>query len=318
MKTWKFQQIEPANARGKLKEEYWDDSQWHAEEKLDGHRAIAQFCKESTRFTSRRVSVRTGKFVENTANLPHLNAAEPKLLGTVLDGEIVMFDDSDSMKVSSIMGSKPERAIKLQQETEFVVYITFDCLFFKGTDLRQLSLKERRKYLKLAIGMWGQEPYAGCVRVRRLDKRGFLNKIYKRGGEGIILKDREAVYHQRFWAKVKRVATYDVVVMGFTKAKEESEKVTGKVSTTKYKGQVGAIVFGQYVGTTLKEFGRTSGFDDVLREKFTKDGKSYLGKVMEISCQERIKKTGRFRHPQFKRWRPDKNVRQCVYRSSES
>jgi hypothetical protein len=52
--------------------------------------------------------------------------------------------------------------------------------------------------------------------------------------------------------KVKREETHDVVVMGFAEAKQESVKVDGSVSATKYAGGVGAIRFGQYkrAGTT--------------------------------------------------------------------
>jgi len=68
----KFEQIEPALARGVFSESLMSDPAWTADVKYDGHRAIAQFL-DRIRFTSRRRSVKDGKFVERTRNVPHLS-----------------------------------------------------------------------------------------------------------------------------------------------------------------------------------------------------------------------------------------------------
>lgn len=96
--------------------------------------------------------------------------------------------------------------------------------------------------------------------------------------------------------------TSDVVITGYEPGKG------------KYAGTVGAIVFGQYLRnggwTTL---GTCSGMDDKLRRSLSHED---LGKVIEIEHCGR-EPSGAFRHPQFKRFRPDKDPESCIYYEGE-
>ena len=117
----------------------------------------------------------------------------------------------------------------------------------------------------------------------------------------------------------QKSATWDVVITGFKEAKEITKKVSGEESTSKFfeKNWIGAISFGQFYDGKMIEFGYCSGMDDSLREKISNNKESYIGKVIEVGAQERLNGTGRFRHPRFLRFRPDKNAEQCVYRPGE-
>lgn len=359
MSKWTFRQIEPQPARGVLREEMWDSPDWIAEEKYDGDRRIAQFCGKVVRFTGRRKSVKDGLFVEKTENVPHLsgmtiakaiwkNGKPPThpppaaLEGTVLDGEMIaapqgtpycVENGGQSKYVTSIMGSLPEEAIRKQIERGWLRYVVFDCLFYKGKDIRGESYTVRRAAVINAVGLWnnpfvvGSEISAG--RKHPADTRGFYESIVRRGGEGIILKHLNHRYGDKtLWVKVKKQATADVVIMGFIPAKEMSvKKGDDKATLTKYAkaGLIGAIQCGQWYRSEraggLWEVATVSGMTDDLRRRFTLSPRTYKGRVITIEHNGR-EPTGRFRHPRLADntdpFRIDKSAKDCVYREDES
>ncbi len=328
--TWKFQQIKPQKARGKLDPDMWTDPNWVGEVKYDGDRRIAQFCSMgAVRFTGTRESVDGTGFVEKTGNLPHLSgAAEPyakrstlvALTGTVLDGEIVApwakkLPGGKSKYVTSIMGSDPERAIELQKRHGWLEYMVFDCLWYKGTDVRGESLERRRVYVLDALGTWKNKYATQAEQIRGSNKEKYFQTLLKQGEEGVVLKRLDHTYgDEKLWVKVKGTWTADVVVTGFEPGKG------------KYVGSVGAIKFSQYVYTRppgtksqveLIEYGTCRGFTDALMNQMTMNPKKYVGKVIEIQHFGR-EPTGAFRSPQFKRFRDDKNSKDCVYDPEET
>jgi ATP-dependent DNA ligase len=78
-----------------------------------------------------------------------------------------------------------------------------------------------------------------------------------------------------------------------------------------FTGMVGAIVFGQYDETgALTERGRCSGMDLATRREISENRDGFLGSVIEVAHHGVIK--NKLRHPQFKRFRPDKNAEQVL------
>jgi ATP-dependent DNA ligase len=130
----------------------------------------------------------------------------------------------------------------------------------------------------------------------------FERIVYINGGEGVVLKDISAPYGSG-WVKVKKVQDDTVVIMGYTAGRN------------KYENMVGAIRFGQYVDGHLMELGQCSGIEDSFRLMLTKEGNSFIGRVMQIKFQERLA-SGKFREPRFMRLRPDLDgaaTRSCVW-----
>ncbi len=278
MSRWRFKQIKPQKARGKLHESMWTDPEWIAEEKYDGDRRIAQFCGRTIRFTGCRPSVDGSGFVEKTTNVPHLSGAwdlGPKVMehskmlvgqvpvfldGTVLDGEMVARgafheiegDRSGGMSkyVTSIMGSLPDEAVRKQIERGWLKYVVFDCLYYNGTIVTDLPLVKRRHYMAKAVETWGNRFVALADQCRGRDKRAYYEEVVGRGGEGVVLKSLDHIYgDEKLWVKVKKSSTADVVIMGFKDAKEMSTKKGDDQPTmTKYAaaGLIGAIVCGQF------------------------------------------------------------------------
>lgn len=314
--TYKFQQIKPQKARGTFQDSLWTDSAWSAENKEDGDRRIAQFVNHRgymlVRFTGGKESV-SGGYVEKTDNLPHLGGTPCEtrgLEGTVLDGEIVAPFAKDlpggkSKYVTAIMGSKPERAIQLQKQHGWLEYRVFDCLWCKGKDLRGASLTARRLWAWNAVDEWANK-YAKVVDWHALsDKK---HNAWVKSEEGLVFKHKDHTYgNEKLWVKLKKKWTADVVIMGFEPGKG------------KYAGSVGAIIMGQYGKCGLEDgfvVGTCRGFTDAQMRAFMARPKNFTGKVIEIDHNGR-EPTGAFRHPRFKKFRPDKSPADCVYDPEE-
>lgn len=322
--TWVFKQIKPQKARGKFVEALWQDPAWSAETKFDGDRRIAQFCPSGlVRFTGCRESVDGTGFVEKSAQVPHLSCIGHLLAmtqrvkamaGTVLDGEMVAplgkeIKGGRSKYVTSIMGSSPWEAVRKQREGGFLCYVAFDCLWYKGEDLRSAPLVHRRHFLFEAVKQWSNDyVHQAHAYTKESEKR----RAWESADEGLVFKYQDHEYGQeRWWVKLKKEATADVVAIGFKKGKG------------KYAGMVGAIEFGQWrtgsMGTqkVLKSFGTARGFTDQAMKDMGRHPSHYLGKVFRIKHNGR-EPTGAFRHPRFDVWRPDKGPRDCVYDPEET
>lgn len=305
-------------------DQLWKSEEWVAQEKFDGTR----FALLNGGFKSRRVSVKTNELVDRTGNVPHLVRELTGVLGTldgtILDGEVVHPRGFGNCR--SAMGSGVERAIQWQKKNGKVVYKIFDVVMLKGRKTWKLPYSERHSILRELIDN-NQSDYLKIPRLYRgeKDKREIYAKIIERGGEGIILKDLNAIYEfgrSRSWIKVKKTETYDVIITGYEEANrwyaEPGETgADGKLypdgRETKFykKGWIGAIKFSWYKDGELVEAGQCSGVSDEVREEISNSRKAFLGKVIEVTCQEHLK-TGGLRHPQFLRFRDDKNPRECV------
>lgn len=319
--TWKFKQIKPQKARGKFLESMWTDPAWSAEKKYDGDRRIAQFCGVWVRLTGTRESVDGTGFVEKSHNLPHLQIYEGvlnRLDGTVLDGEIVApfakdLPGGESKYVTAIMGSLPERAIALQKQHGWLEYRVFDCLWYKGEDVRSKILVLRRGFAGAAMMLWGNK-YAKVV--PSFSNASTKSHIWESAKEGLVFKHEDHLYgNERLWVKRKKEGTADVVVEGFKPGKGKNA------------GKVGAIYIGQYRKMSLQpgarnvvglwRCGSVRGFSDALMNDATAHPKKYLGRVMRIRHNGR-EPTGAFRHPRFDSWRDDKSAKDCVYDPEET
>jgi len=108
--------------------------------------------------------------------------------------------------------------------------------------------------------------------------------------------------------------------MGYEEPKAVSRKVTGTDSATKFweRGLIGSVRVGQYAPRFgLVEVATVSGMTDELREELSRNKRRYLGKVVEIKANGR-EPSGRFRHPQFVRFRADKRPEECVVAMNET
>ena len=210
-------------------EEAFNNSNNYVEEKFDGTRALVYLFEDYARVFSRRISKKTGFYVENTDSVPQIRDIETTLCDTILDGE--MFIPSQGFQVSSaVMNCKYDKAIERQEELGFQVFHAFDILFYKGIDLRDKPLHLRKVYLRLAIAEINS-PYIVCVEYftcKGVESKQYYLDIVSRGGEGVIIKPKDGLYlHKRGWeySKIKSFLTREMILIGFT---EPTREYSGK------------------------------------------------------------------------------------------
>lgn len=152
--------IEPMTAKEEDREEELEkmlnSPDYYVEEKFDGTRGLLYFIKDDvgrghTRVFSRRISVQTGWYCENTDSLPHIHRIDcPDLEGTVIDGELFIpgrpFKD-----VSSTLNCKWDKAIERQIQLGLIVFHAFDIIFYKGVYIARMPLWKRKQYLQKVV-----------------------------------------------------------------------------------------------------------------------------------------------------------------------
>lgn len=294
----------PMNAKdgSKKSDTLLSSGDYAAEKKLDGSR----YWSIDGRLFSRRLSVKDNLPIEKTRNVPHLSEDLSKLpRGTMLDGE-VYYPGEKSMRVTSIMGALPSKAIE-RQEGNPIRYAAFDIMMHGGKDVTHLPWEDRRALLEQVYKAYlASSKHIDLTKVVRQDKEGFLQEMLNTGEEGIMLKNIHAPYHkdkrpEHVWYKIKQNMTDDVIILGYTDGQG------------KYEGLIGSIIFGKYQtkGGKLVQLGRCSGMTDMQRLDFTNNKQKYLGQVIEISAMEGTE-AGFYRHPQFIQVRTDKSARDCI------
>ena len=266
--------------------EAWDSVDWIFEPKLDGVRQLCYVDDRGVRFKSPRISVQTNTFVDNTARVPHLVKQLKKIpSGTILDGEIcspASMGLSNSNYVMTLLKPLPEKAIERQKQHGWLEYHIFDILYLNGKDLRKKPLSFRKKKLRnlfkstlLDKPELKEVEYVGATLYKNSEptheqKHKLLKETLDRGGEGVVAKELNSTYITRdaksrteyrspYWRKLKKYATYDTVIVGFTHPDKTSTKVSGEVSSNRNyeRGWYSGVVVAQYIPRKDFDYKRT-------------------------------------------------------------
>lgn len=221
----------PSNKKDKLSE-VCASGEYFATEKIDG--ALYQFCRtdKGNYLFGRTVSVKNGLLTNKIDNVPHINSALSCLpCDTVIVGEIYV-PDGTSKNVTSIMGCLPAEAIKRQDKQGKIKYYLHDMIFYNGEDMQSWGAEAR--YQKL-VETWNEfhlEQFDFLRLAESFDTsiEERLSQILSAGGEGIVLKKKDAPYSEGkrpAWAtiKCKQMDTIDLVC---TRAIEATKEYTGK------------------------------------------------------------------------------------------
>ena len=221
----------PANKKDKLSE-ICASGEYFAEEKIDG--ALYQFCRtdKGNYLFGRTVSVKNGLLTNKIDNVPHINSALSCLpCGTVIVGEIYV-PGGTSKNVTSIMGCLPAEAIKRQDKQGKIKYYLHDMIFYNGEDMQSWGAEARYQKLVEAWNEFHLEQFDFLRLAESFDTsiEERLSQILSAGGEGIVLKKKDAPYSEGkrpAWAtiKCKQMDTIDLVC---TRAIEATKEYTGK------------------------------------------------------------------------------------------
>lgn len=308
---------------------FGDLYQWVAEPKKDGIRALAYFTKDDIRFLSARLSKRTGFYRDLSDRVAHLRGAYPELEGTVLDGELILEKESAMMTKDvakgslnitvAILNAGVQKSLEFQKQHGALRYYLFDCLKFKGRDLRAEPLRARLKILarimKLLYGPYVidvfEMPRRRCRTLNELKQ--FFDKVMAEGDEGLMLKNLNGVYYapsvgarSKDWVKWKQMVTYDGFITGFKPGERGHADLVGALLISGYTKEGKIREFAAVGNIPLLEMKRMT----VLKEGKPTLRRDYYGKVVEIRGQC-LTKNRRLRHAQLIHWRLDKSPREC-------
>jgi ATP-dependent DNA ligase len=221
----------PSNKKDKLSE-VCASGEYFATEKIDG--ALYQFCRtdKGNYLFGRTVSVKNGLLTNKIDNVPHIDSALSCLpCGTVIVGEVYV-PGGTSKNVTSIMGCLPAEAIKRQDKQGKIKYYLHDMIFYNGEDMQSWGAEARYQKLVEAWNKFHLEQF-DFLRLAESFDTGIeerLSQILAAGGEGIVLKKKDAPYSEGkrpAWAtiKCKQMDTIDLVC---TRAIEATKEYTGK------------------------------------------------------------------------------------------
>src|SRR5262245_54509964 len=200
-----------------------DPARWAYELKLDGYRAIAFKTDGKVRLRSRNdndFSTRYASIVRGLAKLPD---------ETVIDGEVVAFDDDGRPSFS---------ALQHHSASTPVLFYVFDLVVCSGRDLRNETLEIRRRLLEDKIVPKLAEPVRYAAEIKAT-LRDLVYSVKAQGFEGVVAKRRDSVYEtgrrSGSWLKMRVNRGQEFVIAGYT------------IGTNTFD----ALIFGYYEGDRL-------------------------------------------------------------------
>lgn len=307
MENYKVKQIKPNHAdhityyKEKYVREMIEKEPVICQPKYDGERMLVHFNGNEIYTTSRRISKKTGYYMENQDKLPKLqNLNLPGFGYTVIDCECYAKDWSE---VVGVLHSLPERAIELQK-TVNVKFAVFDCLFYNGKDIRDLEYFNRLAYAMSVVELLNNKDFhlvkfEGLNSYDEIEEQ--MNRSLSLGFEGIVLKSFDRKYYDKgACLKVKKFETVDCVVCGYQEG------------TGKYEGLIGALEIGYYDENLDKiiKISKVNCGTDEERIMWTEKWDKMKNSVIEVKCQEVTEKS--LRHPVYVRLREDKDYKMCT------
>ena len=269
------------------------------EPKLDGWRIIAHIEADSVTYYTRSGNSHPAEQLPHIAK--ELRANFPA--DTWLDGEAVAIRiENDKVVNEWATAQSVMTKIGGHAAADRISFLVFDLIAHGGLDARPLSFAKRRELLDRAFDGKLLSSVALVPQTEATDENAAA--FVEQGFEGAMVKSLTAPYASnkrgKGWHKIKPQSTCEAVVIGY------------KEGQNGFTGLVGAIVFGQYDSDgTLVERGRCSGMDLPTRREITCNREKYLGTVIEVAHHGTIGGT-RLRHPQFRRFRPDKRANQVL------
>lgn len=243
-----------------------------------------------------RLFNRSGR--EHTANVPALTSKIVSVPNCIIQAEGVG-PTGRVASAKSILGSSPARAVKFQELYGPLKLVCHNLTNLRDESLSHIQFGGRVPWLRNIVEQLKSQGVDVVTQETLLvtNKYDYFKTILSVGGEGVVVKNIKG--YDTDFVKVKRVKTWDVIIMGFTEGK-------GKYSTV-----IGAIRYGAYKDGKLVEVGKCSGMTDSERAMFAASPQTYIGRVIEVRGQE-IDSKGGIRFPAFQRIRDDKFPEECL------
>jgi len=196
--------------------EMGDIHNWQIERKYDGIRGQIIVRNNEVHIWSRGEELMTEKFIEFgiLKNIIHN--------GAVIDGEVLPFKDNKIQSFNEMQKRTNRKNIskKILQDVPLCM-MCYDLLEYKGEDIRQKPLKERRALLEELLAQTPSEvlklsPLLNCENWEDLD--GLRNESKLLGCEGLMLKHKDSIYETgrrrgKWWKWKVEPYTVDAVLI---------------------------------------------------------------------------------------------------------
>jgi bifunctional non-homologous end joining protein LigD len=297
-----------------------DDEHWAFEMKWDGMRALVAV-------DGGRITLTTRQGNDATARFPELRPLGEALgaLDAVLDGEIVMLDESGRPSFEQLQPrmhvASDSVARRLAQERPVVIML-FDLLWLDGHSTTALPYRDRRQLLdQLALsGLTWQTPPSTVG-----NGAAVLQTATDLGLEGVVAKRLDSPYlpgrRSDAWRKVKPALGQELVVGGWLAGAGRLEGRLGSLLVG-YHDADGALHYAGRVGSGIDETARAR-LEGLLTPR-RRDDNPFLKTpklpspawvdpdiVVEVDFHEWTR-SGVLRAPRFKGIRADKDAADVV------
>ena len=269
----------------------FENSLYQMSEKIDG-----VFCLALKLNGVVTVFSRTGEIY---SSMKHI---EEELMSKLKESEIVIFEATCGGTIAQSTISGWCRDTKTQHPALIAACHQFLTLaeFCKSKSEMSFSVTEGELSLRIKdiLGRW--QPGVSCYRIPTLPCRSrehaleMAKEIWRKGGEGLILKNLQAFYEpgkrNASLIRIKEKVTYDLKVIDLFEG------------TGKYQGMMGGVICQWKEGKTIRV---GSGFTDDYRGKIWRNKGFIKGSIIEVEAMKESSK-GLLREPRFKCFRPDK------------
>ncbi len=197
--------------RPKAAETIPDGPGWHHSIKLDGWRVALTVTDQGVRIHSRRKREITRQFPEL------VEAAEGLGVGTVIDGEVVVWNEQQQRFDFEALQSRG-LARNPRPGGPGAVLVAFDLLAAPYTDLHTSPLRTRWPRLRNVVEQAGPEIQMVLATDDAEQARTWMSEMRPRGVEGIVSKRWDAAYlpgdPKAAWRKVRSADTLDAELVG--------------------------------------------------------------------------------------------------------
>ncbi|MFI7612995.1 non-homologous end-joining DNA ligase [Nonomuraea terrae] len=290
---------------------------WAVEMKWDGVRALAYVEDGAVRLLSRN-----GRDI--TAAYPELQLMAGATGGraTVIDGEVVAFDDAGRPSFEALQPRMHQRhpaTVAQLARTVPVTFMAFDILHLEDGSTVSRPYTERRELLEgtLTPGYRWQVPVWFSGQAERA-----FDSSRQLGLEGVVCKRMSSPYRpgrrSAEWTKVKNVSAVEVVIGGW------------KAGGGRRAGMIGSLLLGAYdprgrlryvghVGTgftqaMLRDLGERlaplergePAFDEPVPREHARDAHWVEPRIVGEVQYAEVTGDGRLRHPSWRGLRPDR------------
>lgn len=266
-----------------LPEDFAFSTQWVAEEKFDGHRIVVRVDDRQADLFGGRLVTAWSRYGIERALPPHIREAMAELPTGTYDGELL------------VPGERSYGTVVLENSSQ-LKYKVFDVMNLLGKDLTSFGLsapwKDRRKILLDIFSHYALGPRSvdlamvyEFITMEHVDS--LKRHIWSLDGEGLILKNRDAIYvpskrPKNTWYKIKQLLSAALTIVGFR------EGTMGPNSIIVLRDDLGcetAVKWKNYE----------------LLATIQADPDKFLGRKVRIEFQERTP-DGSYRHPRWDRW----------------